>query len=140
MGDTRLEPLVLTEQERQILTGWATRRSTAQGLAVRARIVLECAKADGRLSVTAAAARTQVARGTAAKWRRRFLADRLDGLADEPRAGVPRTITDAQVEQVVVRTLEVTPPGETHWSKRQLAKRVGISPSSVGRIWQAFGL
>jgi hypothetical protein len=53
---------------------------------------------------------------------------------------VPRTITDAQVEEVVVRTLEEVPEGATHWSKRELAKRVGISPSSVHRIWRAFGL
>lgn len=70
----------------------------------------------------------------------RFLARRLDGLADEPRPGVPRTITDAQVEEVVVRTLEQTPQGGTHWSKRELAKVVGISPASVLRIWHAFGL
>ena len=65
---------------------------------------------------------------------------RLDGLGDEPRPGVPRTITDAQVEEVVVRTLEETPEGATHWSKRELAKRAGISATSVHRIWRAFGL
>ena len=70
----------------------------------------------------------------------RFLARRLDGLGDEPRPGVPRTITDAQVEEVVVRTLEETPEGATHWSKRELARQVGISPASVHRIWRAFGL
>jgi hypothetical protein len=53
---------------------------------------------------------------------------------------VPRTITDAHVEEVVVRTLEEVPEGATHWSKRELAKRVGISPTSVHRIWRAFGL
>ena len=74
------------------------------------------------------------------KWRARFLASRLDGLGDEPRPGVPRTITDAQVEEVVVRTLEEVPEGATHWSKRELARQVGISPTSVHRIWRAFGL
>src|SRR5262249_2870902 len=73
-------------------------------------------------------------------WRTRFLARRLDGLGDEPRPGVPRTITDAQVEEGVVRTLEEVPEGATHWSKRELAKRGGISPTSVHRIWRAFGL
>ena len=68
------------------------------------------------------------------------LGDRLDGLTDEPRPGVPRTITDAQVEEVVVRTLEEVPEGATHWSKRELARQVGISPTSVHRIWRAFGL
>jgi transposase len=137
MGDTRLGPLVLSEAERRILQGWATRRKTAQGLALRARIVLACA--EGR-SNTAVAARLRVSRTTVRKWRDRFLAARLDGLGDEPRPGVPRTITDAQVEEVVVRTLEETPEGATHWSRRELARRVGISPASVHRIWRSFGL
>jgi transposase len=137
MGDSRLEPLVLSDAERRTLQGWITRRKTAQGLALRARIVLACA--EGR-SNTAVAARLGINRGTVVKWRVRFLARRLDGLGDEPRPGVPRTIRDAQVEEVVVRTLEEVPEGATHWSKRELARRVGISPTSVHRIWRAFGL
>jgi transposase len=137
MGDSRLAPLVLSDAERRTLQGWATRRKTAQGLALRARIVLACA--EGR-SNTAVAARLGINRGTVIKWRARFLARRLDGLGDEPRPGVPRTITDAQVEEVVVRTLEEVPEGATHWSKRELARRTGISPTSVHRIWRAFGL
>src|SRR2546429_8464634 len=135
MGDTRLEPLVLADAERRILQGWATRRKTAQGLALRARIVLACA--EGRSNI-AVAARLGISRTTVRKWRSRFLARRLDGLGDEPRPGVARTITDAQVEEVVVRTLEEVPEGSTHWSKRELAKRVGISATSVHRIWRAF--
>jgi transposase len=137
MADSRLEPLVLTGDERRTLENWAKRRSTAQGLALRARIVLACAEGGNNLAV---AARLRVNRHTVGKWRARFLRDRLDGLPDEPRPGVPRTITDAQVEEVVVRTLEEIPQGATHWSKRELAQRVGISPSSVLRIWRAFGL
>src|SRR5438552_4932294 len=137
MGDTRLEPLVLSDAERRILQGWATRRKTAQGLALRARIVLACAEGGPNIAV---AARLGVSRGTVTRWRARFLARRLDGLGDEPRPGVPRTISDAQVEEVVVRTLEEVPEGATHWSKRELARQVGISPTSVHRIWRAFGL
>src|SRR5438046_7008994 len=136
MGDTRLEPLVLADAERQMLQGWATRRKTAQGLALRARIVLACA--EGRSNI-AVAARLGISRTTVRKWRSRFLARRLDGLGDEPRPGVPRTISDAQVEDVVVRTMEDVPEGATHWSKRELATRMGISPTSVHRIWRAFG-
>jgi len=99
--------------------------------------VLACADGSPNIAV---AARLGVNRATVAKWRSRFLRARLDGLSDEPRPGVPRTITDAQVEEVVVRTLEEVPEGATHWSKRELAKRVGISPASVLRIWHAFGL
>jgi transposase len=137
MADTRLEPLVLTGDERRTLENWVKRRSTAQGLALRARIVLACAQGGSNVAV---AARLGVSRTTVRKWRTRFLRDRLDGLPDEPRPGVPRTITDTQVEEVVVRTLEEVPAGATHWSKRELARQVGISPTSVHRIWRAFGL
>jgi transposase len=137
MADNRLEPLVLTGDERRTLENWVRRRSTAQGLALRARIVLACAQGGSNVAV---AARLGVSRTTVRKWRTRFLRDRLDGLPDEPRPGVPRTITDAQVEDVVVRTLEEVPEGGTHWSKRELAARVGISPTSVYRIWRTFGL
>jgi transposase len=137
MADNRLEPLVLTGDERRTLENWVRRRSTAQGLALRARIVLACAQGASNVAV---AARLGVSRTTVRKWRARFLRDRLDGLPDEPRPGVPRTITDAQVEEVVVRTLEEVPEGSTHWSKRELAARVGISSTSVHRIWRAFGL
>ncbi|MFE5119392.1 helix-turn-helix domain-containing protein [Streptomyces sp. NPDC056669] len=106
MGDSRLEPLMLSEAERRTLQGWAKRRTTTQGLAKRARIVLMCARG---LSNTAVAARLDTDRGTVRRWRTRFQQDRLDGLSDEPRPGVPRTITDAQVEEVVVRTLEEVP-------------------------------
>ncbi len=99
--------------------------------------MLACA--EGR-SNTAVAARLSVNRGTVVKWRPWFLARRLDGLGDEPRPGVPRTITDAQVEEVIVRTLEEVPEGAAHWSKRELARRAGISSASVHRIWRAFGL
>jgi transposase len=127
MADNRLEPVVLSEDE----------RSTAQGLALRARIVL--ARADGGSNV-AVAARPRVNYKTVSRWRSRFLRQRLDGLGDDPRPGVPRTITDAQVEDMVVRTLEEVPKGATHWSRRELARQAGISPSSVQRIWRAFGL
>ncbi|MFH8341788.1 IS630 family transposase [Streptomyces sp. AM6-12] len=110
----------------------------------RRRCHLDQAGADHRHAParnnTAVAARLDTDRATVRRWRTRFLRCRLDGLSDEPRPGVPRTITDAQVEEVVVRTLEEVPEGATHWSKRELAKRVGISPTSVLRIWRAFGL
>jgi transposase len=111
--------------------------ATIDGLVYASSVNLACADGGANIAV---AARLGVSRATVAKWRARFLRDRLDGLSDEPRPGVPRTITDAQVEEVVVRTLEETPEGATHWSKRELARQVGISPASVLRIWHAFGL
>jgi transposase len=134
MGDSRLKPLVLPEDERRTLGNWVRRRSTALGLALRARIVL--AGADGG-SNTAVAARPGVHFKTVSRRRARFRRDRLGGLTGDPRPGVPRAITGAQVEEVVVRTPEEVPGGGTHWSRRKLARRAGISPAGVHRIWRS---
>jgi len=130
--------LELSGEERQVLTGWARRRTTAQALALRSKIVLECAA--GR-SNTEVAAGLGVSRETVRKWRARFLAARLEGLSDEPRPGAPRKITDEQVELVVTKTLEERGPGQdTHWSTRSMAAATGMSQSAISRIWRAFGL
>ena len=129
--------LVLSDEERTVLERYVRRGTTAQRLATRARIVLLCA--DG-LENQQVARRLRTSTVTVSKWRRRFSVERLDGLLDEDRPGTPRTISDDAVEAAVVRTLETTPKGATHWSTRQLAKAVGISKSSVQRIWHAFGL
>ena len=129
--------LVLSEREREQLQAWARRRTSAQALGQRARIVL--AAAEG-LSNSEIAERLSLARGTVARWRSRFAEQRLDGLLDEPRPGRPRTVSDAQVEEVIVRTLETTPKDATHWSTRSLAAELGLSQSAVSRIWRAFGL
>ncbi len=138
MPSPKLEPLVLSTEERQVLEGWARRRKTSQALALRSRIVL--ASADGK-SVTAVAADLGVSRDTVRKWRGRFQLSRLEGLSDEPRPGAPRKITDEQVELVITKTLEERGPGEdTHWSTRSMAAATGMSQSAVSRIWRAFGL
>ena len=129
--------MILTDEERDTLERWARRPKSPMSLAQRSRIVLGCA--DGLDSVEVAR-RVGVHQATVGKWRKRFLDHRLDGLIDEPRPGAPRKITDDDVERVVVKTLEEKPPDATHWSTRDLAKKTGMSPSSVGRIWRAFGL
>jgi transposase len=130
-------PLVLEPAEREQLERWARRPKTEQRLALRSRIVLRCA--DG-LDNDEVASEFGVNEKTVSKWRRRFVERRLDGLLDDPRPGAPRTVLDAKVEEIVRRTLEEQPVGATHWSTRSLAARVGVSPATVGRIWQAFGL
>ena len=130
-------PVILSPEERETLLRWRRRHSTSQALAVRARVVLGCA--EGATN-TAIAKDLKLTKQTVGKWRARFLVRRLDGLLDEPRPGAPRSITDAEVERVVVRTLETKPKDATHWSTRSLAKAAGLSRSSVHRIWQAFGL
>lgn len=132
-----LPDLVLTDGERATLESWTRRRTTAQALALRARIVLACA-AGAANTVVAHAER--VSRPTVGRWRQRFVDHRCDGLLDEPRPGAPRTITDADVERAVTLTLETTPRDATHWSTRSLAKEAGLTQSAVARIWKAFAL
>src|SRR4029453_8539 len=74
------------------------------------------------------------------KRRSQFVERGLEGLYDEPRVGAPRTISDEQVEAIIVTTLETTPPGETHWSTRSMAKAAGVSHRRVGRIGRTFRL
>jgi transposase len=131
------KPLTLSDDERQKLEQWARRPKTAQRLALRSRIVLACAdgKTNGQVAVE-----LHVTMPTVGKWRARFLEGRLEGLIDEPRPGTPRTITDAQVEEVITRTLESKPVNATHWSTRGMAEASGLSQTAIVRIWHAFGL
>ena len=137
MAGRRLATLVLSDAERSELGSLAGRRNTAQALALRARIVLRCATGLENQQV---AADLRIDKTTVGKWRRRFVEHRIDGLRDEPRSGTPRTIEDARIEAMIVRTLESVPPNATHWSSRGMAQACGLSVSSVQRIWRAFGL
>ena len=100
--------------------------------------MLACAQGQTN---TAVAAQVGVSVPTVRRWRGRFAEQRLDGLLDEPRPGQPRKISDEQVEEVIVKTLETAPPdGGTHWSTRQMAAASGLNQTAVSRIWRAFGL
>ena len=127
---------MLTEDERAELLALTNRRRTAQAIATRARIVLLCVEQENK----AVAALVGVSQQMVGKWRARFVAERLDGLYDEPRPGAPRRVTDAVVNRVVTTTLEQTPRGATHWSTRSMAKELGLGRTSVARIWKAFRL
>ena len=129
--------VTVTDDERRHLTSLAHRSRSAPQISRRARIILACANGD---PTTGIAKRRRVSPTTVCKWRTRFLADRIEGLADEQRPGAPRRVTDEQVEQVVVRTLETTPQGVTHWSTRGMAEAMGLSHMTISRIWHAFGL
>lgn len=129
--------ITLSETERAELERWAARVRSARRLAFRAKIILASA---GGASDVVVAQRVRSGPHTVGKWRKRFAAKRLDGLLDEPRPGKPRKISDEAIEKVVVKTLETTPKGATHWSTREMAKHQGLSHTTVGRIWRAFGL
>lgn len=132
-----LPPLELTDEERGTLERWFRRPKTAQALAQRARMILACA--EGKTN-TAVAAELRVSKPTVGKWRSRFLERRVDGLLDEPRPGTPRKIGDEDVERIVRLTLETTPADATHWSTRSMARRTGLSRSTINRVWRAFSL
>jgi transposase len=127
--------LLLSDDERAVLERWTRRATSAQALALRARIVLACAGPEIP-PIVVVARELRISADTVRKWRRRFLAERLDGLADEPRPGRPPTISVDQVEAIVVTTLEEIPKNATHWSRRSMAEHSGLSKSTVGRIWR----
>lgn len=129
--------VVLSESEREVLERWARRPKSAQALALRCRIVLAAAEGQSSREI---AARLGCNTSTVGRWRGRFARRGLDGLHDEPRPGKPRSISDADVERVIVKTLEEQPRGATHWSTRSMAAATGMSQTAVSRIWRAFAL
>ena len=128
---------MLTDAERDQLARWARRAKSSQALALRSKIVLACAEG---LPSREVAERLGAHEDTVGKWRRRFIAGRLDGLADEDRPGRPPSVTLDQAGDVIVATLEETPKDATHWSRASMAKKTGLSKSTIGRIWRDFSL
>src|SRR5258708_19863636 len=128
MPNPVLAPLERTGGEGAELQSLGARRTTAQALALRARLVLACAEGGQNKAV---ATRLGLGRQTVGKWRQRFIEERLDGLHDEPRSGTPRSIDDARIEAVIVRTLDSLPPDPTHWSSPGMANASGLSVSTV---------
>src|SRR5438445_12736977 len=125
------QPLILTEEEQERLESLAHRARSQPLMARRARVVLACAEGLSNHSVSR---KLRCSVGMVGKWRARFLKGRLEALYDEPRPGAPRTVSDAQVEQVVIQTLERTPRGETNWSTHGLSQATGLTRTTIRRI------
>jgi transposase len=136
-GRPKKQDLTVSEGQRSELARLASQMRSSRAVSFRARIILGCA---GGLSNTAVAKKLRTTGFTVGFWRKRFIAEGIAGLGDEPRPGAPREIGDDKIERVVRLTLEKTPKGATHWSSRMLAAKTGLSQSSISRIWRAFGL
>lgn len=130
--------LVLSDAEREQLTRWSRRAKSSQSSALRARIVLACA-APGATNKDVASD-LRVLESTVAKWRRRFVDKRLEGLVDEARPGRPPSVMQDKVEEIVTATLEQLPESATRWSRASMAQKSGLSKSTIGRIWRRFEL
>ena len=137
MAAPRAVRIELSEAERGELEARLRRRKLGRSDALRAQIVLLAAEGLSNLAIVE---RLGVADMMVAMWRHRFAELRMDGLAEEPRPGAPRTVSDEKVAEVVTATLEILPAGRTHWSSRGMARAAGLAPSTVQRIWKAFSL
>lgn len=134
---SKATPIELGSEERDQLVRLSRKRTGTHGLAFRAKIVLKAADGASNLRI---AEKLETTRMTVAKWRDRYAAKGIDGLLDDPRPGRPRKYGDDKIEEVVERTLHTKPRGATHWSRRLLARELGVSPATVNRVWRAFGL
>lgn len=135
----RMAPrVVLSAEDREHLERLARGRKTAARVVERARIVLLAAEDKQNQEI---AKILRVTRRTVGVWRSRFVEQGIDGiLKDAPRAGRRRSISDEMVREIVRKTTQETPVAGTHWSTRSLAKVMGLSPSTIGRIWRSHGL
>lgn len=129
--------LDLSENERETLESWVRARKTPAADKLRAQIILACSKGEPGARI---GSRLSVSEQTISKWRRRFMAYRIEGLSDAPRSGQPRKIGDDLIEEVIRKTLHEVPENATHWSTTLMAKATGLYPTAISRIWRAFGL
>jgi transposase len=137
MAKGRAVAIVLEATEKSELAALTRKHGAPQALAERARIILAAASGLNNKEI---ADKVGVCAATVGTWRNRFAESRMDGLYDEPRPGAPREIGDDEIAAMIRKTLETRPKGATHWSLRAMGKEIGHAPSTVHRIWQAFGL
>jgi transposase len=128
----------VSEEQRALLERWARAHGTPQSVATRARIVLMAAGGESNSAIARA---LDVSRPTVIMWRERFAEGGPQALCEVREGrGRKRSISAAKVKEIVTATTQSTPPGETHWSCRSMAKAQGVSPATVQRIWDAHGL
>ncbi len=129
--------ICLTDVERDELRTLVRLPRTPRALADRCKVVL---LDDEGLTYAAIGAKLDMREQTVLKWRSRFLRFRFAGLKDKPRSGVPKKITQRQIDEIIRMTLHEKPADANHWSLRSMAAASGISRSSINTIWRAFNL
>jgi putative transposase len=129
--------VALNGEQRAQLESFAASRSLPHAQVERAKIVLKAAQGMKNIQI---AKHLSTTRETVGKWRRRFMEQGIEGLYDELRPGRPRSIEDERLAALIRRTLKTKPEDGTHWSCRAMAKQIGISKSTVQRVWNTFGL
>jgi transposase len=133
-----MQETVISEEQRAVLERWVNAQRTPQSVAQRARIVLLAGAGE---SNSAIARKLAVSRPTVILWRARFAAGGPQALSETgPGRGRKPTITAATIQAIVHATTQTTPPGQTHWSCRTMARAQGVSAATVQRIWDAHGL
>lgn len=134
----RIAPVIcLTKEERRQLESYVRSRSIPSGLSTRFRIILLAADGLMNKEISEKVGLSRIAVG---KWRKRYSQKGLEGLHDELRPGRPRSVSDEKVAELIHKTLQSQPKGETHWSTRTMASEIGISHMTVYRVWRTFGL
>ncbi|MGH3430454.1 MAG: IS630 family transposase [Mycobacteriales bacterium] len=137
MANHAAAPLPITPQQRTVLVDWTRTRVMPQRMVLRARIVL--ASADG-VPVRRIASQLRSTEPTVRLWRQRFMEAGLEGLEEAEGRGRPTIYGREDVERVLSTTMSKPPDGSTHWSTRTLAEHLGLSRSTVQRIWKEYRL
>ena len=131
-------PVILSEEQREELGKLSRGRRTAVRVVERARIILLCAEGKQNREIAEFLGTT---RRTVGLWRRRFVQKGIAGIEkDAPRPGRQKPIAEEVAQEVVRKTTQEKPAKGTHWSSRSLAKVMGLSASTIRRIWKRHGL
>ena len=130
-------PIVLSVQERQALERILKSPTAQARLVFRAHLILACAR-DKSNPAVAKILKCMVE--TVRLWRNRYAAHGLEGLKDRPGRGRKPTVRVQRAPEILAITLKPPPGGITHWSTRRLARQVGVSHTTVHKVWQEHGL
>jgi transposase len=131
-------PLSMTDGQREVLETLVRSHTAPVRQVRRAQVLLLAGEGVPNVEI---AERCEVSRPTVLAWRKQFQTQGLTRFGEVAKGrGAKPTIPEQTIAQIVQLTTQTTPEGATHWSVRAMAKRVGVSPASVQRIWSQLGL